>query len=56
MMLKYSLNLPNQAVAIEEAVRKVLDMGISTGDIGGKATTAEVGDKIAEVLAQVLKA
>lgn len=56
MMLKYSLNLPNQALAIEVAVRKVLDMGISTGDIGGKATTAEVGDKIAEVLAQVLKA
>lgn len=56
MMLRYSLNLPKEAVAIEDAVRKVLDMGVSTGDIGGKATTAEVGDKIAEVLAEILKA
>lgn len=56
MMLKYSLNLPKEAVAIEEAVRRVLDIGVSTGDIGGKATTAEVGDKIAEVLIQMLKA
>lgn len=56
MMLKYSLNLPKEAVAIEEAVRRVIDMGVSTGDIGGKATTAEVGDKITEVLIQILKA
>jgi 3-isopropylmalate dehydrogenase len=56
MMLRYSLNLPKEAIAIEDAVRKVLDLGVATSDIGGTATTSEVGDKIAEVLAEILKA
>ncbi|KAL7275180.1 3-isopropylmalate dehydrogenase [Rhizina undulata] len=56
MMLKYSFNLPEEAKAIEEAVRKVLDLGVRTGDIGGTSNTQEVGDKVAEVLAEILKA
>lgn len=56
MMLKYSLNLPAQAKAVEEAVRAVLDDGVRTGDLGGKATTTEVGDKIAEKLRGLLAA
>jgi len=54
MMLKYSLNLPKEAKAIEEAVRIALDQGVRTADLGGKAKTAEVGDEVAKVLATLL--
>lgn len=50
MMLRYSFNLEKEAKAVEEAVRIVLDQGVRTRDIGGTATTSQVGDKIAEVL------
>ncbi|GBB85974.1 hypothetical protein RclHR1_12400002 [Rhizophagus clarus] len=56
MMLRYSLNLPKEAKAIEDAVRKVLDadefggFGYRTKDLGGDRTTVEVGDKVCEVL------
>lgn len=56
MMLKYSFNLPEESKAIEDAVRKVLDDGVRTGDLGGTATTSEVGDKVAEALRGILKA
>lgn len=56
MMLRYSLNLTAEAIAIENAVRAVLDMGVRTGDLGGTATTSEVGDKVAEALAAIMKA
>ncbi|RPB03269.1 3-isopropylmalate dehydrogenase [Choiromyces venosus 120613-1] len=56
MMLRYSLNLPEEAVAIEEAVRKVLDDGFGTGDIGGTCTTSELGDKIANTLEALFRA
>ena len=39
-----------EARQIEAAVRKVLDAGIRTGDLGGKATTSEVGDAIVAAL------
>jgi 3-isopropylmalate dehydrogenase len=55
MMLKYSLNLPAESVAVEEAVRKTIDKGICTKDIGGSSTTAQVGDAVADELAGVLK-
>lgn len=60
MLLRYSLGLEKPAAAIEEAVRKVLDSpdvggyGLRTADLGGKATTKEVGDKITEVLRTLL--
>ena len=54
MLLQYSLNLPAEAKAVEKAVRKTIDSGIRTGDIGGKATTSQVGDAVASELAKVL--
>lgn len=48
MMLKLSLNLVKEGNAVEEAVRKVLDQGIMTGDLGGNNSTTEVGDAIAK--------
>ncbi|EGE09180.1 3-isopropylmalate dehydrogenase A [Trichophyton equinum CBS 127.97] len=54
MMLQYSLNLPEEAKIIETAVRNILESGIKTGDIGGKATTKEVGDAIAAEVEKLL--
>ena len=54
MLLQYSCNLPREAKAVEEAVRQTIDQGIRTGDIGGKASTSEVGDAVAENLAKEL--
>lgn len=53
MLLQYSLNLPAEAKAVEEAVRRTIDSGVSTGDIGGKASTSEVGDAVAAELAKL---
>ncbi|KAJ1324009.1 3-isopropylmalate dehydrogenase [Microdochium nivale] len=60
MMLRYSFLLTDEAVAVEAAVAKVLDaesaggLGIRTGDLGGTATTGEVGTAICEVLREIL--
>lgn len=54
MLLQFSLNLPVEAKAVEEAVRRTIDKGVRTGDIGGNATTSEVGDAVAEELKKVL--
>ena len=60
MLLRYSLGLEKEAQAIEAAVRKVLDeedrggYGIRTADLGGKAKTAELGDKVVEALKTLL--
>jgi 3-isopropylmalate dehydrogenase len=60
MLLRYSLGLDRQATAIESAVRKVLDgksIGgheLRTADLGGDVKTAEIGDKIVEVLKTLL--
>ena len=37
LMFRYSLNMEAEAQRIENAVRTVLDSGIRTGDLGGKA-------------------
>jgi 3-isopropylmalate dehydrogenase len=56
MLLRYSLGLEGPAQAIEAAVRKVLDApalggyGLRTADLGGKATTREMGDCVVKVL------
>ena len=51
MLLRYSLNLDEEADAVEAAVQKVLTEGYRTGDImsdGSKAVgTKEMGDLIA---------
>ncbi|KAL8684798.1 MAG: hypothetical protein Q9218_008131 [Villophora microphyllina] len=54
MLLQYSLNLPQEAKAVEEAVKRTIDNGVRTGDIGGKATTSEVGDATAKELEKIL--
>lgn len=55
MMLKYSLGLPTEAAAVEGAVRKTIEKGVRTKDIGGTSSTSQVGDAIAEELTKVLK-
>ncbi len=54
MMLQYSLNLPAEAKAIEEAVRRTIDSGVCTEDIGGSSTTSQVGDAVAKELTKIL--
>lgn len=60
MLLRYSLGLEKEALAIEAAVRKVLDLesaggyGMRTADLGGETKTVELGDKIVEVLKTLL--
>ncbi|KAM0263053.1 hypothetical protein ACHAQJ_001432 [Trichoderma viride] len=56
MMLRYSLNLPNEAKAVEEAVRNTIDAGLRTKDMGGSSGTKEAGEKIVAELIKVLKA
>lgn len=55
MMLQYSLNLPTESKAVEEAVRRTFEKGVRTKDIGGSATTVQLGDAVAEELKSVLK-
>jgi len=54
MMLRYSLNAPEAALAIEEAVSRVLDAGLRTGDIAehGQVSvgTSAMGDAVIEAL------
>jgi 3-isopropylmalate dehydrogenase len=50
MMFRYSFDMEADAKRIEDAVRKVLDSGIRTGDLRGKASTMEMGDAIVAAL------
>ena len=56
MMLKYSLQQPELASKVDLAVKKVIDNGVRTKDIGGSASTSEVGDAVAKELEAILKA
>jgi 3-isopropylmalate dehydrogenase len=55
MMLRYSLNAPQAAEAIEAAVGRVLDQGLRTADIFSEGTTRvgtkAMGDAVVAVLA-----
>ncbi|KAF7509805.1 hypothetical protein GJ744_007500 [Endocarpon pusillum] len=55
MLLRYSLGMAEEAKLVEEAVRNVIEMGVGTKDIGGSASTSQVGDQIAEELETLLK-
>ncbi|KAL9095029.1 MAG: hypothetical protein Q9165_002631 [Trypethelium subeluteriae] len=55
MLLKYSLLRPDLASKIDAAVRAVIESGVKTGDIGGKASTKEVGDAVALELSSIIK-
>jgi 3-isopropylmalate dehydrogenase len=54
MMLRYTLNAPALADRIEQAVSKVLDQGLRTGDIYTEGTkkvgTKEMGDAVVKAL------
>jgi 3-isopropylmalate dehydrogenase len=60
MLLRYSLRLEKPAKAIENAVRKVLDLkeqggyGMRTKDLGGTASTKDIGDAVARALPSFL--
>lgn len=56
MMLRYSLNLPKEAAAVEAAVKLAIDNGTRTKDLGGSAGTAEMGDAVIAELVKLLKA
>ncbi|UKZ77373.1 3-isopropylmalate dehydratase [Trichoderma virens FT-333] len=56
MMLRYALNLPKEAKAVEDVVRNAIDGGLRTKDMGGSSSTKEAGEKIVEELVKVLKA
>jgi 3-isopropylmalate dehydrogenase len=55
LMMQYSFALFDEARAIQTAVSNVIESGVRTGDIGGKASTKEVGDAIAAELEKLLK-
>lgn len=46
MLLRLSLNLDEEAHAVENAVENVLNAGLGTADIGGKLGTKELTDEI----------
>jgi 3-isopropylmalate dehydrogenase len=54
MMLRYSLNQPDMADSIEQAVNKVLDQGLRTADImsagAQEVGTAGMGDAVVSAL------
>lgn len=50
LMFRYSLDMEAEAQQVEAAVRTVLDKGIRTADLGGQATTSEIGDAVVAAL------
>ncbi|KAK4123740.1 Isocitrate/isopropylmalate dehydrogenase [Parathielavia appendiculata] len=56
MMLRYSLNLPKEAAAVEAAVKLAIDNGTRTKDLGGSAGTTQMGDAVVAELVKLLKA
>lgn len=56
MMLRYSLNLPKEAAAVEAAVKIAIDNGVRTKDLGGQAGTTQMGDAVVAELVKLLQA
>jgi 3-isopropylmalate dehydrogenase len=50
MLLRHSLGLESEALAIEEAVDKALSAGTRTPDLGGAHNTAQVTESIIGIL------
>lgn len=46
MMLRFSFKMDQEADAIEHAVERTLEDGVFTQDLGGSASTSEVGDAV----------
>jgi 3-isopropylmalate dehydrogenase len=58
LMLRYSFRLERAALAIEQAIEKVLKRGVRTSELPGKGrptTTSRMGDLIAEATQKILK-
>ena len=55
MMFKYSFNMLDLATLIDDAVRTVIEKGVTTPDIGGKASTQQVGDAVAAEIGALMK-
>ncbi|RYN63887.1 3-isopropylmalate dehydrogenase [Alternaria tenuissima] len=53
MMCRLSLDMGAAATSIEAAVRDTLEAGICTPDIGGTASTSEVGDAVVAALVRI---
>jgi 3-isopropylmalate dehydrogenase len=56
MAFRHSLGAPQIAHRIEQAVAHVLDKGARTRDLGGDATTEQVGDALVQALAYTREA
>ena len=50
MMLEQSFGLVHEARLVESAVGRVLEGGVRTADIGGSATTEEIGDAVVKAM------
>jgi 3-isopropylmalate dehydrogenase len=50
LMLRHGLGRPDVAARIESAVDRALEAGLRTGDLGGKATTAEATQAVLKEL------
>jgi 3-isopropylmalate dehydrogenase len=46
LMLRYSLHLEDEAVAIERAVDQTITAGARTADLGGRLTTRQMADEV----------
>lgn len=53
MMLRYSLGLPKEANAVEKAVKNAIDNGTRTKDLGGSASTKDMGDAVSAELEKI---
>lgn len=51
MMLRHSFDMESQAVRLEQAVAQVLEQGVLGHDLGGSASTSEIGDAVVAQLA-----
>ena len=50
LMLRYSLNLENEALALEAAVNQAIAAGARTPDLGGSLSTRQMADRVTENL------
>jgi 3-isopropylmalate dehydrogenase len=59
LMLRYSFRMEAAALAVEEAIERILKRGVRTPDLPGKSrpvSTSKMGDLVAEVTQKILKA
>ncbi|TVY83548.1 3-isopropylmalate dehydrogenase B [Lachnellula suecica] len=54
LMLRYSFGMEEEAQAIEAAVNATMDAGMRTKDLGGSASTKEMGTEIRKHLQKIL--